>query len=157
MLRRLTTLCLLLPAVTLAESPPEPGLAEPVVVVEKLEARVVTGEKSPDECLAPVAITHIDGTQYPVSARGFSIEPGRHYLNGKAVLDTGKCWPLETSQYIPSATDLEVDLEAGKAYYLAYDRSHPDPAQWGLVVWKVEVFQLAPVDGPVPDGAIPVQ
>ena len=100
--------------------------------------KVVTTGRLPDECLAPVEITRIDGERQAVPARGFMIEPGRHRLNGRAVLDTTRCWPMDEIQHIPPAKDLEVDFEAGKVYYLAYDRSHPDVNRWQLVVWKVE-------------------
>jgi len=149
MLRRSTTLAvvLLLTGAARAEESVElMGLAEDTRTV-----KVVTAGRLPDECLAPVEITRIDGERRAVPARGFTIEPGLHRLNGKAILDTTRCWPLDKNQHVPPAADLEVDFEAGKVYYLAYDRNHPDVNRWQLVVWKVEQTPLlqAEPDPPV--------
>lgn len=125
-----------------AEEPVSPtGLAEDARTV-----RVVTTAQLQDECLAPVEITRIDGMRQAVPARGFMIEPGLHRLNGRAVLDTTRCWPLDENLHIPPAADLEVDFEEGKVYYLAYDRNHPDVNRWQLVVWKVEQAPLLQPD-----------
>ncbi len=101
-------------------------------------ARVVTGGPMPHECLAPVVIDRIDGEDRALPSRGFAIEAGTHRLNGKALLDMEACRPLEVDAHIPTAGDLSMDFEAGHIYYVAYDRSHPDAAEWRLVVWKVE-------------------
>lgn len=108
--------------------------------------KVVTTGRKGDECLAPIEITRIDGMRQAVSAQGFMIEPGLHRLNGRVLLDTTRCWPLDENQHIPPAADLEVDFEVGKVYYLAYDRSHPDANRWQLVVWKVEQGPLLQPD-----------
>lgn len=120
-----------------------PVMAEDVlqageVVEEAPPARVVTGAPLPHDCLAPVVIDRLDGEDRALPARGFSIEPGLHRLNGKALLDSKKCRPLEADLFIPPAADLSMEFVAGNIYYIAYDRSHPDAAEWRLVVWKVE-------------------
>ena len=101
-------------------------------------ASVVTGGRLPDECLASVEITRIDGVDQAVPAQGFNIEAGFHSLNGRALLDTSKCRPLDTRQYIPPADDLVMEFEPDKSYYIAFDRSYQDPDHWRLVVWKEE-------------------
>ena len=101
-------------------------------------ARVVTQNDLPSDCLAPVAINRIDGEMRALPARGFEIESGVHTVNGRATLDTTKCRPIGGDQQIGSAPDLEVNFEAGRIYYIAYDRSSPDTDEWQLVVWKVE-------------------
>jgi len=101
-------------------------------------ARVVTGDSLPHDCLAPVVIDQLDGEDRALPAQGFSIEPGLHRLNGKALLDSKKCRPLEADLYIPPAADLSMEFITGNIYYIAYDRSHPEAAEWRLVVWKVE-------------------
>lgn len=101
-------------------------------------ARVVTGEPLPHECLAPVVIDRIDGEHRALPSRGFRIEAGLHGLNGRALLDTQQCWPLDADQRVPTAADLSMEFVAGRVYHLAYDRSHPDAGEWRLVVWKVE-------------------
>jgi len=101
-------------------------------------ARVVTEYGGLEECLASVEITRVDGVKQVVPAHGFQIESGVHSLNGRAILDTTKCKPLNGNQKIPGAVDLLVNFEAGNTYYIAYDRSHPSIDEWKLVVWKVE-------------------
>jgi hypothetical protein len=101
-------------------------------------ANVVTQNDLPSECLAPVAINRIDGEIRALSARGFTIEAGIHAINGRATLDTRKCQPLVGDQQIGTTPDLELNFEAGRIYYIAYDRSSPNTDDWQLVVWKVE-------------------
>jgi hypothetical protein len=140
MLCRSTALVMvvLLGSVAWAEESREESL-EPIPITEDTRTvRVVTNARLPDECLAPAEITRIDGIRQSVPTRGFMIEPGLHRLNGRAVLDTTRCWPMDKNQRIPPAADLEVNFEAGNVYYLAYDRNHPDVNRWQLVVWKVE-------------------
>jgi len=79
-----------------------------------------------------------------VPAQGFSIEPGFHSLNGRALLDTSKCRPLDTRQYMPPADDLVLEFETGKSYYIAFDRSYQNPNHWRLVVWKEEQAPVEP-------------
>ncbi|MCW8926708.1 MAG: hypothetical protein OQJ84_10640 [Xanthomonadales bacterium] len=124
------------------------------VVDETPLARVVTGDPSPFECLAPVVIDRFDGEDRAFPAQGFSIEAGLHHLNGKALLDTKKCRPLEADQYIPPAADLSMEFVAGNIYYIAYDRSHPDTREWRLVVWKVEQQVTTEPEGQPAAGSI---
>lgn len=131
---------------------------EPLVVDAALEeiplVTVVTAEPLPHECLAPVIINRIDGENNAQPAQGFSLQAGVHSLNGKALLDTGKCRPIEADLYVPSAADLVMEFVAGNIYYLAYDRSYPDASQWRLVVWKVEAEEVVEPAAPIPADVI---
>jgi len=101
-------------------------------------AKLVTESTPPSECLAPVVITSIDGVRQALPGKGFLIEPGAHSLNGQAILDTRKCRRPEGDLKISRADDLVVNFEAGNTYYIAYDRSAQNSAEWKLLVWKVE-------------------
>jgi len=101
-------------------------------------ARVVTGNSHQDECLADVVINKVDGERSMMPEPGFEIEPGIHSINGQVILDTTKCRPLDDNQQLIGAVDLEVNFEAGKTYYIAYDRGHQSAEEWKLIVWKVE-------------------
>jgi hypothetical protein len=101
-------------------------------------ARVVTGRGRPAECLAPVAVTRIDGRPRAVPAQGFLIEPGVHAFNGRATLDTANCPLAGANPYIGSAADLEVELVAGSTYYIGFYHQPADTTEWKLVVWRVE-------------------
>jgi len=140
---------LLIPVLMLAVAPAvaqEPVIEvaqEPVIEMVK----VVTGTGQPADCLAPVAISRIDGVRRVVPASGFLIEPGIHAINGRVTLDTTKCGLEDGDLRGGSATDLVVDFETGKTYHIAYDHRSQHMAEWRLVVWKVE--QLDQIQDPV--------
>lgn len=112
-----------------------PVSAQPVIIEM---AEVVTQGGDLDDCLAPVAINRIDGERRAVPAWGFQIEPGVHIINGHAMLDNTKCHPLGSDLIIGSTPGYAVNFEAGKTYYIAYDRSSLNADEWSLVVWKIE-------------------
>ena len=85
-----------------------------------------------------LAVNKIDGELRAVPAQGFLVEPGVHTINGRATLDASKCQPLTAYQQIGRATDLEVNFEPGRIYYIAYDHKSQNTEEWRLVVWKVE-------------------
>lgn len=127
--------CLLLAMPLVAE---EQGGAQP----ETEMARVVTGGKLPSDCLAPVAIRLIDGEKQVVSNQSFLIEPGVHSLNGLATIDTSKCRNFEGEIDIIGNAGVDMLFEAGKIYFIAYDRSSSNTREWKLVVWKEELAAL---------------
>jgi len=102
-------------------------------------AKVVSLYDQTPDCLAPVVISRIDGERQTVPARGFLIEPGIHWLNGSVTLDTTRCHPAQGDQQIGSTEDLAVYFEAGKVYYVAYDRRPLNADERRLVVWKVDL------------------
>lgn len=101
-------------------------------------ATIVTESVLPSECLATVLLDRIDGVKQFVPGKGFPIEAGVHSINGQVILDMTRCQSIDTYPEISRTADLEVNFEAGKTYYIAYDRSAPNPAEWNLLVWKVE-------------------
>jgi hypothetical protein len=101
-------------------------------------ARVVTQDARPAECISRVAIRRIDGRERFVPARGFDLAPGRHTMTGTVELDTRHC-PVPQGRNITGAVPpLDENFEAGKTYYVGFDHSAEDSAEWKLVVWKVE-------------------
>jgi hypothetical protein len=117
-----------------------PLVADPVAEDSAVSemAKVVTQAGRPGDCLAALAVNKIDGELRVVPAQGFLIEVGAHTINGRATLDTRKCRPIAADQQIASAADLEVNFEAGRTYYIAYDHKSQNTEEWRLVVWKVE-------------------
>lgn len=101
-------------------------------------ARVVTDRGRPAECLAPLAVTRIDGEARTVSAQGFLIEPGVHTVNGRATLDLSYCPLSDPGLTIGNTADLEVDFEAGSTYYIGYYYPPDRLDEWKLVVWNIE-------------------
>ena len=111
-------------------------LAAELVVCDM--ARVVTLVSPQEDCLAPVAITMIDGEKQSVSSKGFLLEPGAHTLNGRVTLDMNKCQTITDDLQLNSSAGMEINFEAGSTYYIAYDRESSDTAEWRLVIWKIE-------------------
>jgi len=101
-------------------------------------ASVVTLNSQLEECLATVAINRIDGEVRAVSAQGFLIEPGTHTVNGRVTLDTSKCHSSWDNLQLDSSPGLEINFEAGRTYYIAYDHQSPEPSEWRLIIWKVD-------------------
>jgi hypothetical protein len=101
-------------------------------------ARVVTQDGLLENCLAPVSINRVDGEIRNLPARGFLIEPGIHTVNGLATLDTTKCPSVKGDLLLGSSPGMEINFEAGRTYYIAYDHEPVDPAEWRLVIWHVD-------------------
>jgi hypothetical protein len=101
-------------------------------------ATVITSRGRPADCIAPVAVTRIDGQPRTVSAKGFFIEPGVHTINGRAALDLTHC-PLSDSKLtIGEVADLEIDFLPGNTYYLGFYHQPANTQDWKLVVWDME-------------------
>ena len=101
-------------------------------------AKVVTELGRPADCMAPVAITRIDGEKSAVSAKSFLIEPGFHSLNGKAMLDIENCPFTDSQLQLRTSEDLEFNFELGNTYYVGYYHKPASPEEWRLVVWNIE-------------------
>jgi hypothetical protein len=153
-LRQLLTAMLLLAALPLAAQTAEDGqLLEDGQYLEDVQtlviplssaatatgmATVVTSKGRPADCIAPVAVTRIDGEPRTVSAKGFFIEPGIHTINGRAALDLTNC-PLSDSKLtIGPVADLEIDFLPGGTYYIGYYHQPANSLDWKLVVWHME-------------------
>jgi hypothetical protein len=113
------------------------GVTE-VEIAESDMVKIVTHNGRPADCLAPVAVTRIDGQEQIVPAQGFTIEPGVHTLNGRARIDTTYCKTIRGGNIPGSVPDLEVDFEAGMTYYIGYNHDSLNRDDWRLVVWKIE-------------------
>jgi len=105
-------------------------------------ARVVTDGARPAECLAPLAVTRIDGEARAVSAKGFLIEPGVHSINGRVTLDLSHCPSGDPRLTIGETADLEVEFEAGSTYYIGYYYPPDRPGEWKLTVWNIETVPV---------------
>lgn len=101
-------------------------------------AQIVTHKKDLGHCLGPVVITHVDGQLRQLPPLGFDLDPGRHTLDGMSAPSGGLCMSARSSRSSPPPiTPLEADFEAGKVYYVGFDHSAHDPADWRLRIWKI--------------------
>lgn len=106
---------------------------------EKGEAKIITGMNQAAQCISPVHIMKIDGREAAVQPMGFSLEPGKHTLSGKAKIDTSVCGMISSratgQQDIPP---LEAEFEAGKTYWIGLNHKSSNRNDWKYVIWKVE-------------------
>jgi len=114
-------------------------------------ARVLTSKDRPEECLAPLAVTRIDGEVRAVSEQGFLIEPGLHTINGRATLDVTHCPLSDRNAYIRNSPDLEVEFEAGSTYYIGYYHGAADTGEWKLTVWHIEASPAIDAGAQLPE------
>lgn len=102
------------------------------------KAKIITGHNRAAECIAPIQVRKIDGREAAVQPMGFSLEPGVHTLTGSAKIDTSSCMTVGRGTGRNKIEPLEAEFEAGKTYWIGYDHSSPNRADWKLVIWKVE-------------------
>ena len=102
-------------------------------------ATIITQNAKASECISRVAIQQIDGEEKFVSPQMFTLEPGRHSLRGTVALDTSypHCKAVRGNATV-DIPPLEADFEAGKRYYVGFDHSSSNIADWGYVIWKTE-------------------
>ena len=101
-------------------------------------ARIVTGARQAAQCIAPIQVYKIDGSETIVPELGFEIEPGRHTIHGRANIDMSTCRTVGRLSNRHSAAPLEAEFEAGKTYYIGYDHSSRNKADWKIVIFRVE-------------------
>ncbi len=102
------------------------------------QARIITGNEKPAECISSVHVNTIDGKQVYVQPLGFDIEPGTHTLMARAVVNTSFCAAVGPGTNRDKVEPLEAEFEAGKTYYVGYDHSSANRRDWKLVIWNVE-------------------
>ena len=109
------------------------------IAADPAKARVVTFRSNVVKCLAPVAITQIDGRLRQLPSMGFELEPGLHTMHGSVTVDTRNCPVAQAESRRPvHIPPLDWYFEPGKVYYVAFDHSASNRKNWRLVVWKVE-------------------
>lgn len=123
-------------------------LGAPAVADESPYARtgephgVVSGTiDRPGQQLFAVSITDVDGKR-TTRERGVWLKPGRHTINAKAAtVDVGRSGGLIRSVGADSrreGNEIELEVEAGKTYWIALDASADDRDEWKLVNWRTE-------------------
>lgn len=100
-------------------------------------AQIVTQVAKPAECISRVAVRQIDGKNKFVSPQGFKLAPGPHTLSGTVAINLRNC-PVVRGLDDWNAAPLEAVFEAGKTYYVGFDHSSENRADWKYVIWKVE-------------------
>jgi hypothetical protein len=86
-----------------------------------------------------VQIYSINGERINFRHQGLLLKPG-HYLIGanRATVSRNEIPGLSRDVTRPSQQPLEIDVEAGKAYYIGLKAKGSRSADWQLVNWKIE-------------------
>ncbi|MCF6263582.1 MAG: hypothetical protein L3J24_08380 [Xanthomonadales bacterium] len=115
------------------------------VAASEQQGRIVTniGKPVSEACLLEVEVDNIDGNNVVRPPYSFAIEPGSHTIKtryAKKLVNRGNCLNSNVSRNINRyrIEPLELEVEAGKSYYIALDATDRDARNWKLVVWKVE-------------------
>ncbi|MBT8065141.1 MAG: hypothetical protein KJN94_08985 [Gammaproteobacteria bacterium] len=102
------------------------------------KARIVTHMSNGAQCISPVHILRIDGREVQVNRGGFELEPGKHTMSGKTLIDTSICSTVGRGTQQHNAAPLEAEFEAGKTYWVGFDHNSPNRNDWKYVIWKVK-------------------
>jgi hypothetical protein len=114
-------------------------LAPMILFADELpKAKVVTSGVQAVKCISPIHVNSIDGRTVQVPKLGFDLDPGKHSLAGRALIDTSVCRTVGAGSDRHNVDPIEYEFEAGKTYYLGLDHSAPNRNDWKYVVWKVE-------------------
>jgi hypothetical protein len=115
------------------------------LAVQQEQGRIVTniGKPVSKACLLEVEVDNIDGKNVVRPPYSFAIEAGKHSIKtryAKEVVNRANCMNGNISRNINRyrIEALEIDVEAGKSYFIAVDAEDRDARNWKLVVWKVE-------------------
>lgn len=100
-------------------------------------AKIITSASNMAQCISPVHILQIDGREARVQRMGFDLEPGKHSLSGRALINTSYCQTVGQGTNRYNTPALEAEFEAGKTYYVGINHKSPDRKNWEYVIWKV--------------------
>ncbi len=109
------------------------------------QGRIFThiGKPVSKACLLEVEVDNIDGKNVVRPQYSFAIESGKHQIKtryAKKVVNRANCLNSSVSRNINRyrIEPLEINVEAGKSYYVAVNATDRDARNWKLEVWKVE-------------------
>ena len=114
-------------------------LLTPLLAVAKKDdmAKVITSAGNAAQCISPIHVLKIDGRETKVQRMGFDLEPGKHSLSGRALINTSYCPTIGQSHNRYETPALEAEFAAGKTYYVGINHKSPDRKNWEYVIWKV--------------------
>ncbi len=103
------------------------------------KARIVTSVNKPLDCMFSVDVYEINGKLVTETPLAFDIDPGKYTIKARSVVDTRLCMPALTSITRDLPIDpLEIEVEAGKSYFIGFNAKANNRREWKLEVWKVE-------------------
>lgn len=104
------------------------------------KALVIASGSQAASCISPMLIKNVDGKEMAGALMQIELEPGKHTISGPAQIDTSFCSRVGISRggKKNALKPLEVELEAGKTYYIGVNHKASRESGWFYEVWKVE-------------------
>ena len=102
------------------------------------KARIITNYNNLAQCISPVHILKVDGKEIYVQPQGFNLEPGKHTMSGKALINTSYCQTVGQGTNRIHPDPLEAEFEAGKTYWVGINHRSPNRKDWEYVIWNVK-------------------
>lgn len=100
---------------------------------------VISGLKQSGKLIFPVEIYRVNGQRINFRGSSLPLQPGSYELQaGRAVVDRGIMPGLHGDVSRPDTKPLQLEVEAGKAYYIGLKADSSRGKDWQLVVWKSE-------------------
>jgi len=100
---------------------------------------VITGVKQSGKLIFPVEIYRVNGQRINFRDSSLPLKPGQYTLQaGRAVINRDVTPGLRGDVSRPDTSSIDIEVEAGQAYYLGLHAEGSRAADWELVVWKTE-------------------
>lgn len=128
-----TTALLLTTALAWAGTDFIAGMSEP-------HGKLVSDVERSTQKLFPVSIVEVNGQNIAPRESGLNLKPGHYTITvGNAKVDTQLAGATSRSVHNrESQNTIELEVEAGKTYYLAMKADGSDRSQWKVVNWKTQ-------------------
>jgi hypothetical protein len=107
---------------------------------------VVTNEGLSERCILTLVLTSVDGEEVDAETSGtYEMEAGSHSFAGYAGEDPTLCATFSDENAIAIAEgerigegEMNLNVAAGKSYYLGVDVRSRDKSKWKIVAWKIK-------------------
>ncbi|WP_154224059.1 hypothetical protein [Marinicella rhabdoformis] len=117
------------------------ALATPFTSPKKPSAKLVMNKPQVTKQLFTMSLTQVDGNNVQNRGGVVWLKPGQYDLSFNAMVNQnftkGQLSRAETRSK-DFNNDMNITLEAGKTYYLAFDAKDSDADNWKPVVYKTE-------------------
>jgi len=135
-IRRLTTVMM---ALVVLSSPLLAGRLDGVIAQPgDPHGLIITSVSQTGKLVFPVEIYSIDDRRVNFRDLGVLLTPGKHTLRARSVVSRDHIPGLRRDITRPNRDPIEIDIVAGKTYYLGMKADSSRGADWELIVWKVE-------------------
>ncbi len=100
--------------------------------------QIIMSTKNPAKQLFPVFLQQVNGENTDVRSDSVWLTPGSYELVLGAQVDRQYTRAINTMKKTNSKHKLNIDIEQGKTYYVAFDASSQSIKKWKPVIYRVE-------------------